>query len=94
MFDGGSAPRRDPVQEPPRASKSALQMLQERAAKERVLRNLSKSVQRGDELNAADLRVLPPVELERLCEGGDEYLMRLVRRFERERDDRGRERER
>lgn len=63
MFDGGSAPRRDHVQEPPRAPKSALQMLQERAAKERALRNISKSVQRGDELNAADLRALPPVEL-------------------------------
>ena len=68
--------------------------MQERAARDRALRNLSASVKRGDELNAADLRALPPVELERIRDGGDEYLMRLVQRFERERDDRGRERER
>ena len=94
LFDGGSAPRRVPQSEPARAPKSALQRLQERAAKERALRNISQSVQRGDDLNAADLRALPPVELERLRDGGDEYLMRLVQRYERERDDRGRERER
>ena len=94
MFDGGSAAPRVPQPEPARAQKSALQMLQERAAKERALRNISQSVQRGDDLNAADLRVLPPAELERLREGGDEYLMRLVQRYERARDDRGRERER
>ena len=71
-------------------------MLQERAAKERALRNISKSVQRGDDLNAADFRALPPAELERLRDGGDEYLMRLVQRYEREREERdwGRERER
>lgn len=95
MFDGGSAPpRREHAQERPREQKSALQRLQERAAKDRALRNISQSVQRGDVLNAADLRVLPPAELERLRDGGDEYLMRLVQRYERERDDRGRERER
>lgn len=94
MFDGGSAAPRSPEQEPARAPKSALQRMQERAAKERALRNISKSVQRGDDLNAADLRALPPAELERLRDGGDEYLMRLVQRYERERDDRGRERER
>jgi hypothetical protein len=94
LFDGGSTAPRVPKQESARAPKSALQRLQERAAKERALRNISKSVQRGDDLNAADLRVLPPAELERLRDGGDEYLMRLVRRYEREREDRGRERER
>ena len=94
LFDGGSAPRRPPKPEPTRAPKSALQRLQERAAKEHALRNISQSVQRGDDLNAADLRVLPPAELERLRDGGDEYLMRMVQRFEREREDRGRERER
>ena len=94
LFDGGSAAPRVPKPEPARAQKSALQRLQERAAKERALRNISKSVQRGDELNAADVRALPPVELERLRDGGDEYLMRMVQRYERERDDRGRERER
>ena len=94
LFDGGSAAPRVPKPEPARAPKSALQRLQERAAKERAMRNISKSVQRGDDLNAADLRVLPPAELERLRDGGDEYLMRLVQRYERERDDRGRERER
>ncbi len=94
LFDGGSVPPRVPKPEPARAPKSALQRLQERAAKERALRNISKSVQRGDDINAADLRTLPPAELERLRDGGDEYLMRLVQRYERERDDRGRERER
>ncbi len=94
LFDGGSTALRVPKQESARAPKSALQRLQERAAKERALRNISQSVQRGDDLNAADLQVLPPAELERLRDGGDEYLMRLVRRYEREREDRGRERER
>ena len=94
LFDGGSAAPRVPKQEPAHAPKSALQRLQERAAKERALRNISQSVQRGDDLNAADLRALPPVELERLRDGGDEYLMRMVQRFEREREERGRERER
>lgn len=94
LLGGGNAARREPDQEPPRAQKSLLQVLQERAAKERALKNLSRSVQRGDDLNAADLRALPPAELERLREGGDEYLKRLVQRFERERDDRGRERDR
>ena len=94
LFDGGSAARRPPAPEPTRAEKAALERLYERAAKERALRNISKSVQRGDDLNAADLRALPRSELERIHEGGDEYLMRMVKRFERERDDRGRERER
>ncbi len=94
LFDGGSAAPRVPQPEPARAQKSALQRLQERAAKERALWNISQSVKRGDDLNAADLRALPPVELERLRDGGDEYLMRMVQRYERERDDRGRERER
>ena len=87
LFDGGSAA-------PPRPQKTALQKLQERAARERALRNISRSVQRGDDLNAADLRALPRSELERLREGGDAYLKRMVQRYERERDDRGRERER
>ena len=94
LFDGGSAAPRRPTPEPPRPQKTALQKLQERAAKERALRNISRSVQRGDDLNAADLRALPRSELERLREGGDAYLKRLVQRYERERDDRGRERER
>jgi len=94
LFDGGSAAPRRPTPEPPRPQKTALQRLQERAAKERALRNISKSVQRGDDLNAADLRALPRSELERLHEGGDAYLKRMVQRYERERDDRGRERER
>ncbi|MCC8987250.1 MAG: hypothetical protein LM523_06040 [Candidatus Contendobacter sp.] len=94
LFDGGSAAPRVPKPEPARAQKSALQRLQERAARERALRNISQSVKRGDDLNAADLRVLPPAELARLREGGDEYLMRMVQRFEREREERGRERER
>ena len=94
LFDGGSAAPRRSTPEPPRVQKTALQKLQEQAAKERALRNISQSVQRGDDLNAADLRALPRGELERLREGGDAYLKRLVQRYERERDDRGRERER
>ena len=89
---GGSAARREPDpeprQEPPRPQKSFLEVLQERAARERALRNISQSVQRGGDLNAADLRALPPVELERLREGGDEYLKHLVQRYEREREER------
>ena len=94
LLGGGSTARREPDPEPSRPQKSLLQVLQERAAKERALRNLSQSIQRGGDINAADLRALPPVELERLRNGGDEYLKRLVQRWERERDDRGRERER
>lgn len=94
LFDGGSAPPRRPAPEPPRAPKSALQRLQERAARERALKNISQSVKRGDDLNAADLRALPPAELERLRDGGDEYLKRLVQHWEREREEQGRERER
>ena len=98
LFDGGSSatPQRRSAPEPPRAPKSALQRLQERAAKERALRNLSKNLKRGEDLNAADLRNLPKTQLERLRDGGDEYLQRMVKnweREERERDD-GRERER
>lgn len=98
LFDGGSAaPQRRSAPEPPtRAPKSALQRLQERAAKERALRNLSTSLKRGDDLNAADVRALPPAQLERLRDGGDEALQNLVRRWEREERERdwGRERER
>ncbi len=91
---GAASPARPTLPEP--AQKSTLQKLQERAARERAMNNLSRSVKRGDELNAADLQVLPPVELERLRDGGDEYLMRLVQRHDREREERerGRERER
>ena len=96
LFDGGSAAPQRTAREPPRAPKSALQALQERAARERALRNLSKSLKRGDDLNAADLRALPPAQLERLRDGGDEVLQNLVRRWEREERERdgGRERER
>lgn len=69
-------------------------MLQRQAARQRALRNISASVQRGEALNPADLHALPPAELERLRQGGDEYLQRLARQFEREREERGRERER
>jgi hypothetical protein len=88
LFDAPSPARPTPL--------APLQKLQERAARERALNNMSRSVKCGDELNAADLRVLPPVELERLRDNGDEYLMRLVQRHDRERAERdwGRERER
>jgi hypothetical protein len=79
---------------PPQPARTTRERLQRRAAVNKAMRNISQSVQRGDDLNAADLRVLPPVELERIRDGGDEYLMRLVQRFEREREERGRERER
>jgi len=94
LFDGGSAAPREgpPLHRRPR--KSALQVLQEQAAANRALRNLSQSVQRREDLNAADVRALPRTHLERLRDGGDEYLKRLVQHWEREREEQGRERER
>lgn len=91
-----SATPREPSQAPAaaRPAPSAREMLQRQAARKRALRNLSASVQRGEALNAADLHALPPAELKRLRDGGDEALQRLVQRFERERDEQGRERER
>ena len=94
LFDGGSAAPREgpPLRRRPR--KSALQVLQEQAAANRALRNLSQSVKRREDLNAADVRALPRTHLERLRDGGDEYLKRLVQHWEREREEQGRERER
>lgn len=94
LFDGGSAAPREspPLHRRPR--KSALQVLQEQAAANRALRNLSQSVKRREDLNAADVRALPRTHLERLRDGGDEYLKRLVQHWEREREEQGRERER
>ncbi len=93
LFGASPAPR-EPTPEPRPVQKTTLQILQERDQTRRAMKNISASVKRGDDLNAADLRVLPRTELERIRDGGDEYLMRMVKRFERERDDRGRERER
>lgn len=94
LFDGGSAAPREgpPLHRRPR--KSALQVLQEQAAANRALRNLSQNVQRGEDLSAVDVRALPRTHLERLRDGGDEYLKRLVQHWEREREEQGRERER
>ena len=94
LFDGGSGAAREgpPLHRRPR--KSALQVLQEQAAANRALRNISQSVKRREDLNAADVRALPRTHLERLRDGGDEYLKRLVQHWEREREEQGRERER
>lgn len=94
LFDGGSAAPREGPPLHRRSQKSALQVLQEQAAANRALRNLSQSVKRREDLNAADVRALPRTHLERLRDGGDEYLKRLVQHWEREREEQGRERER
>ncbi len=68
----------------------------QREAARKALRNIQRDIQRGDDIDAADLRNLPPAHLERIREGGDEALQNLVRRFEREererREEGGRER--
>ena len=93
-FSATAAPREASKAPTARPAPSAREMLQRQAARKRALRNISASVQRGEALNAADLHALPPAELKRLRDGGDEALQRLVQRFDRERDERGRERER
>jgi len=93
-FSASATPREASQASTARPVPSAREMLQRQAAKQRALRNLSASVRRGEALNAADLHALPPAELKRLRDGGDEALQRLVQRFEREREERGRERER
>lgn len=92
LFSPPSAP-------PPRPAPSAREMLQRQAARKRAteqaLSNISQSLKDGNTINAADLQNLPKSQLERIRDGGDEYLQRLCLNWEiRQREERGRERER
>jgi len=81
LFDGGSAappPRRREREPEPTPD-------QIRAA-ERALSNIHQSFQRGEDINITDLRNLPPAHLEGLRNSGDEYLQRLMQRWEYERE--------
>ena len=89
MFGGAS-----PADERKTSLERTLQAMEERAAREEALENICESLKGGDDISAADLRNLPRAELERIRDGGDEYLQNMARQFERERDDWGRERER
>lgn len=89
MFGGAS-----PADERKTSLERTLQAMEERAAREEALENICESLKGGDDIRAADLRNLPREDLERIREGGDEYLQNMARQFERERDDWGRERER
>ncbi len=89
MFGGAS-----PADERKASLERTLQAMEERAAREEALENICESLKGGDDISAADLRNLPRDELERIRDGGDEYLQNMARQFERERDDWGRERER
>jgi len=83
-----------PADERKTSLERTLQAMEERAAREEALENICESLKGGDDISAADLRNLPREELERIRDGGDEYLQNMARQFERERDDWGRERER
>ena len=60
---------------------------------ERALTNINQSLKRGDDINAADLRNLPKSQLERIRDGGDEYLMKMCQNWEIQQRERERERE-
>lgn len=66
---------------------------QTRAA-ERALTNINQSIKRGDDIDAADLRNLPKSQLERIRDGGDEYLMRMCQNWEIQQREREKENER
>lgn len=92
LFSPPSAP-------PPRPAPSARERLQRQAARKRAteqaLSNINQSLKDGNTINAADLQNLPKSQLERIRDGGDEYLQRLCLNWEmRQREERGRERER
>ena len=63
-------------------------------AAERALTNINQSLKRGDDLDAADLRNLPKSQLERIRDGGDEYLQRMCQNWEIQQRERERENER
>jgi len=88
-----------PPSTPPRPAPSARERLQRQAARKRAteqaLSNIHQSLKEGNTINAADLQNLPRSQLERIRDGGDEYLQRLCLNWEmRQREERGRERER
>lgn len=66
---------------------------QTRAA-ERAITNINQSIKRGDDIDAADLRNLPKSQLERIRDGGDEYLMKMCQNWEIQQRERERENER
>ncbi|MEI2770773.1 MAG: MobQ family relaxase [Candidatus Competibacter sp.] len=61
---------------------------------ERALTNINQSLKRGDDIDAADLRNLPKSQLERIREGGDEYLMKMCQNWEIQQREREKEKER
>ena len=81
MFGGAS-----PADERKTSLERTLQAMEERAAREEALENICESLKGGDDIRAADLRNLPREDLERIREGGDEYLQNMARQFERERE--------
>lgn len=66
---------------------------QTRAA-ERAITNINQSIKRGDDIDAADLRNLPKSQLERIRDGGDEYLMKMCQNWEIQQREREKENER
>lgn len=61
---------------------------------EHALTNINQSLKRGDDIDAADLRNLPKSQLERIRDGGDEYLMKMCQNWEIQQRERENERER
>jgi hypothetical protein len=66
----------------------------ERAFERQALRHIQASLEKWQDVNAADVRALPRAQLERLCEvDGDDYLWRMAQaeaqRRARDRDDGG-----
>ncbi len=84
---GGASP-------PPIHRRARGQTPDQTRAAERALTNINQSIKRGDDINAADLRNLPKSQLERIRDGGDEYLMRMCQNWEIQQRERERENER
>ncbi len=87
LFDGGSAA-------PPIHRRERSPTPDQIREAEHALTNINESLKRGDDIDAADLRNLPKSQLERIREGGDEYLMRMCQNWEIQQRERERENER
>jgi hypothetical protein len=74
LFGMGAAPP------PPRSSAE-----QQRAAYH-AMESISESVERGEALNAADVRNLPAETLMNIRRHGDDYVREMIRDFARERE--------
>ncbi len=59
-----------------------------------AITNINRSIKRGDDIDAADLRNLPKETLEDIREGGDEYLMKMCQNWEIQQREREKEKER